>query len=74
MVLMLLVGRKLLVAHIMMTAAILMTAPQTVIVNPPHIDVSQLRPGRLITVRSPFDFAAAPGHIKIAPRPNPISD
>ena len=71
---MLLAGRNLLVVHIMMTTAILMTAPQTVIVSPPHMDVNPLRPGRLVAVRLLFDFAAAPGPTMIAPRPNPISD
>ena len=70
----LLAGRSLLVAHIMTTTAIIETEPQTVIENPPHMDVNPLHPGRLVTARSPFDFAVAPGHTKIAPLPDPISD
>ena len=74
MVQILLAGMTLLVTHIKVITTIIVTEPQTVIGSLPHMDVNPLHPGHLVTVRLPFDFAAARDHIKIAPLPDPISD
>ena len=74
MVQILLAGRSLLVAHNMEIATIIVTEPQTVIGSLPHMDMNPFRHGRLVTVRSLFDFAAAPGHTEIVPLPDPTSD
>ena len=64
----------LLAVHNMEVSAIIVTEPQTVVGSPLHMDLNPLHHGRLATVRSLFAFAAAPGHIEIAPLPDPTSD
>ena len=67
-------GMTPLAVHNMEITVIIVTGPQTVVGSLPHMDMNPLHHGRLATVRSLFDFAAAPDHIEIAPLPDPTSD
>ena len=68
-----LIVKTLLAARIMEITIAIVNRPQNAIGSPLHLDLAPIQPARHVTVRAPSDFAAALGHIQIAPQPDQTS-